>query len=1335
MQTSALTILLLASLIGNMPGQTVRPPNLHTNHLSAVVRSPFSSVTNPAPRQVSHSVLALPLRLNPTNRLASPAVTARPAPRPVLRQLKPGVDSARADFGLHKVGFAGNLAVNRSVGITTPDNQPLTFRPTWLAYYDTASGRCVLLATIQDCSGAVQWPDRAIYPNAFSGLNADAQYVCTPNSLEQNIILRQRPPAPESYGLNPDTTRLQVWTEWFDAPPMRGQSSVLRLRAATNGLSAVTANDLALNFGTMKIVRGMAFNLNGTSSPAPVAKEWVQNQGRNFLVETVDYRAIKPSLQTLTASTSTSLQKTFASREQLLQTLTANVAPPAASRAMQVARADAEPAPGVVLDFTIIDTLPLPAGAVAWWPANGDASDVVGGHDGTLQGGADFGAGEVGQGFVLDGSSGYVSVPDNSAWAFGNNDFTIELWANFADYPSDEEGQPDGGVFISSDAGGGNANKWFFALAGGVLNFHINDPVNGPVFLLNTGFTPDLNTWYHLAVTRSGNTYTVYVNGVAAGWDTCARTIPGSGAPLMIGQAEGFYFNGSLDEATLYHRALSDAEISAIYAAGGAGKENPNCVAPASNAIGWWAGDGNADDLVGADNGTLQGGATYSAGEAGSAFDLDGSSGYVQVPDNDAWAFGDNDFTVEFWVNFRDLPEYDSLYYPDAIFVANDQGGGDQNKWMFDLSDGVLTLLTDDPQNWVRFIGQAPFTPDPNTWYHLALVREGTDITIYVNGEPAGTDTINVPIANANAPLTIGQAEGIGYVNGQIDEMTIYHRALSGSEISAIYSAGVAGKCKTDLDFDGLPDWWEMQYFGNLNQSGSDYDAYGNTLLSDYQNGFDPHTGLPDSWLLNYFGNLNHSATESDARGNTLLYDYQNGLDPNLIQFTIESPNDYVVNTTTAAVQLNVTAGTPGCYALFVNSTATTNWLPFTTTNLTVNLGPTDGVYQVMVGLRGPAANATPTWDDYSFTLDRVAPTNTITNPAGITPAGVVVIKPYLQLQGFANEQLASLSYDISNAAGTFTNQPGYVTDQGFDTNRFDFTTNYFQCYDVPLTNGVNSLTVRVTDLAGNTSMTNFNVILDYTTATTPPVLNMIWPQDGMSVSGGSFTLRGTMSDETGTIVARVEDEDNNVSTVDGLVERNGMFWVEDLPLSDGDNTVTVTATDAAGNVTTTSMTVSESDVGLTIVSTPTGNGLCQPSGTVSGTISVSDPTSWSVSVNGTNAEVNDSGYWEADNVPINGSGTAVFDAVAMPPSNLTPPPPPVHNSATVEVPPHVVITSYHDTKNASSLISQHGESETTTGKKDYTANYQTDSTGQWVLHDYSGERDISTMPVTWMAW
>jgi hypothetical protein len=57
-----------------------------------------------------------------------------------------------------------------------------------LAYYDTASGQTVPLAEVRDCGGGVQWPDRVIYTSAFSDLNADVQYVCTPNSLEQNII-------------------------------------------------------------------------------------------------------------------------------------------------------------------------------------------------------------------------------------------------------------------------------------------------------------------------------------------------------------------------------------------------------------------------------------------------------------------------------------------------------------------------------------------------------------------------------------------------------------------------------------------------------------------------------------------------------------------------------------------------------------------------------------------------------------------------------------------------------------------------------------------------------------------------------------------------------------------------------------------------------------------------------------------------------------------------------------------------------------------------------------------------------------------------------------------
>src|SRR5262245_54966962 len=71
---------------------------------------------------------------------------------------------------------------------------------------------------------------------------------------------------------------------------------------------------------------------------------------------------------------------------------------------------------------------PLPPGLVGWWPGNGNANDVVGGHHGTLVGDATFAPGPCGQVFDLRGS-GYVSVPEAPAFDFGPNDsFTAVAW-------------------------------------------------------------------------------------------------------------------------------------------------------------------------------------------------------------------------------------------------------------------------------------------------------------------------------------------------------------------------------------------------------------------------------------------------------------------------------------------------------------------------------------------------------------------------------------------------------------------------------------------------------------------------------------------------------------------------------------------------------------------------------------------------------------------------------------------------------------------------------------------------------------------------------------------
>jgi hypothetical protein len=213
-----------------------------------------------------------------------------------------------------------------------------------------------------------------------------------------------------------------------------------------------------------------------------------------------------------------------------------------------------------------------PAGVVAWWPGDGNGSDIAGINNVALQGGSSFTAGEVGQAFKFDGTSGFAQVSPSSVWTFGGNDFTIDLWANLSAVRSGSVGSLPN-VFIGQDEGGGNANKWVFFLADGGLSFHINSPTIGPIFLGPVQFVPTPSTWYHLAVTKGGNSYQFYVNGSPIGSVVDTHSIPTVNASLMIGQAEGLGFvNGIIDEMQIVNRALSPSEIQDIFLTGSIGQ-------------------------------------------------------------------------------------------------------------------------------------------------------------------------------------------------------------------------------------------------------------------------------------------------------------------------------------------------------------------------------------------------------------------------------------------------------------------------------------------------------------------------------------------------------------------------------------------------------------------------------------------------------------------------------------------------------------------------------------------------------------------------------------------
>src|SRR5439155_12856794 len=109
-----------------------------------------------------------------------------------------------------------------------------------------------------------------------------------------------------------------------------------------------------------------------------------------------------------------------------------------------------------------------------------------------------------------------------------------------------------------------------------------------------------------------------------------------NGQPITIGQrANGQYpFQGLIDEVEVFSRALTDAEVLAIYTAGGAGKCR-SCTTAPGGMISWWKAEANANDSEDSNNGTFNGTAVYSAGEVRQAFSFNGdAANSVSVPPN-----------------------------------------------------------------------------------------------------------------------------------------------------------------------------------------------------------------------------------------------------------------------------------------------------------------------------------------------------------------------------------------------------------------------------------------------------------------------------------------------------------------------------------------------------------------------------------------------------------------------------------------------------------------------------------------------------------------------------
>lgn len=216
-------------------------------------------------------------------------------------------DGAFAQRAPHKVFFSPNLNEEGAVELISPEGMRLKGGPLGLAYYDKEKHQSVWIARIQDCKGELYSSNQVVYRDAMDGILCSVRYTYKLGSFEQDVILHEAPPAPEEYGFSSETTFLEVISDFQEIPEdFTIRQYVSEAKTEAGKVVGKDWEDNQLEFGSMRMAAGKAFSLSEEESPRqltdreiPVSKSFQITDGKNILIEGVEYHSIHPYLEVL----------------------------------------------------------------------------------------------------------------------------------------------------------------------------------------------------------------------------------------------------------------------------------------------------------------------------------------------------------------------------------------------------------------------------------------------------------------------------------------------------------------------------------------------------------------------------------------------------------------------------------------------------------------------------------------------------------------------------------------------------------------------------------------------------------------------------------------------------------------------------------------------------------------------------------------------------------------------------------------------------------------------------------------------------------------------------
>jgi Concanavalin A-like lectin/glucanases superfamily/Bacterial Ig domain/RTX calcium-binding nonapeptide repeat (4 copies)/Bacterial cadherin-like domain len=192
----------------------------------------------------------------------------------------------------------------------------------------------------------------------------------------------------------------------------------------------------------------------------------------------------------------------------------------------------------------------------------------------------------------------------------------------------------------------------------------------------------------------------------------------------------------------------------------------------------YWSGDGTAVDVVGGQNGTLQGDATFATGKVGQAFRFDGTGDYVSLPGTFG---GGSEFTVAAWVKTSATSsDFQAIFSSTVQDLVHLQ--------LFSSGNIAVYAPTFIP---LPIVSQTP----TGVYRHIALSLQSGNSRLYVDGALFGTSSATFGTVSSSSSMRIGSGElGARFFNGDIDELALFDQALDNNQVLALRDAGLAGQ-------------------------------------------------------------------------------------------------------------------------------------------------------------------------------------------------------------------------------------------------------------------------------------------------------------------------------------------------------------------------------------------------------------------------------------------------------------------------------------------------------------------------------------------------------------